>query len=87
MSIAGKPGRLSGSTTQKNRPPSKSRSRSWRSCAWLVVCPTVYVRSATTLPFWVAASVWSWTGPNSKVALTPKLLEGTAAVIKRDGGG
>ena len=40
-----------------------------------------------TLPFWVAASVWSWSGPKSKTALTPKLLAGTAAVMKREAGG
>ena len=40
-----------------------------------------------TLPFWVAARVWSWIGPRSKMALTPKLFAGTAAVMNREVGG
>ena len=51
MSSAGKPGSIAGSTTQKNRPDSKSRSRTWRSCGWVIRSPTVKARSATELPF------------------------------------
>ena len=87
MSVAGYPGTRRGLTTQKKRPGSNSRSRTCRSCGCAVVWPMVYVRWATVLPFCVATMPCSCTGPSSKVALTPKLLSGVAAVRKREAGG